>query len=326
MGLRLVVAWHDVSRAGSGRNDELGRRKSGPAAQPQPFDQARRARIPRGLHGPGDRIDIDRSPRAPLWPLVVAWELPYAIGSRGGFACRSSTPLLGEVPSGVPSPMPRSRRRPSSPRPPAQAPARRKSWRHRLLAALTSWNRYQVGRVIGGVILTWLIGAVGLYLAERRTNPGLLQPSRNRSGASGSCCSAAWTMLTPPRRAIGRLLAMVLLVAGVGPGRVVHGERGLAPGRTLLAEERRVELRDGRPPGALQLGAARAGVDPRGPQQDHHRAAADRDHPRQPRRDRPARQAGRAGLQRRLHRQGGPDQRGHPPPGHGRPRRTRSSS
>ena len=113
---------------------------------------------------------------------------------------------------------------------------------------------------------------------------------------------------------------------GGRPGGLIHGERGLAPGRTLLAEERRVSLRDGRPPGALQLGAARAGVDPRGPQQDHHRAPADRDHPRQPRRDRPARQAGRAGLQRRLHRQGRPDQRGRSSTGPRSPRRTRSSS
>ena len=51
-------------------------------------------------------------------------------------------------------------------------PRRQRTWRHRLLAALTSWNRYQVGRVIEGVILIWLVGAVVLYLAERRGDPG----------------------------------------------------------------------------------------------------------------------------------------------------------
>ena len=37
---------------------------------------------------------------------------------------------------------------------------------------VTSWNRYQVGRVIEGVILTWLFGALVLYLAERGETPG----------------------------------------------------------------------------------------------------------------------------------------------------------
>ncbi len=48
---------------------------------------------------------------------------------------------------------------------------KRRSWRLALLALLTSWNRYQVGRVVGGVILVWLIGTVGLHLAEGHTNP-----------------------------------------------------------------------------------------------------------------------------------------------------------
>ena len=63
--------------------------------------------------------------------------------------------------------------------------------------------------------------------------------------------------------------------------------------RTLSAEARRVQLRDGRPPGPVQLVPARPGVDPRGPRQDHPGQAAGRHHPRRPRRDRPSRQAGR---------------------------------
>ena len=65
------------------------------------------------------------------------------------------------------------------------------------LSALTSWNRYQVGRVIEGVILIWLVGTVVLFwpsAAETRASPA----SRNRSGASGPCYSAAWTTPIPP--------------------------------------------------------------------------------------------------------------------------------
>ena len=153
---------------------------------------------------------------------------------------------------------------------------------------------------------TWPSGNQPRLLELRRIALERLGPPVQRSGRCRHPQDAG--RAAPGHGAVGRR---------GGPGGLIHGERGLAPGRTLLAETRRVELRDGRPPGALQLGAARAGVDSRGPQQDHHRAAADRDHPRQPRRDRPARQAGRARLQRRLHRQGRPDQRGRPPPGHG---------
>src|SRR5262245_38280170 len=88
--------------------------------------------------------------------------------SRGGWAWRAAAPPPGR-PLGkrrVPSPMPRSRRRPSPARLPAQAAHRRLTWRQRLVAALASWNRYQVGRVIEGVFLVWLVGAVILYLAE----------------------------------------------------------------------------------------------------------------------------------------------------------------
>ena len=116
-------------------------------------------------------------------------------------------------------------------------------------------------------------------------------PGAIRSGASGSCSSAAST--SRPQTTVGR-------VDRHGPpghrrrhGGALHGERGILAGRTLLAEARRVQFRDGRPPGPLQLVAARAGVDPRGPRQDHPGQAARRHHPRRPRRDRPARQAGR---------------------------------
>ena len=111
--------------------------------------------------------------------------------------------------------MPRSRRRPSPARPTAQSPARRLSWRQRLLSALANWNRYQVGRVIGGLILTWLVGAGGLYLAERRTNPGF--------ETLGESLWSVWALLFSglddaytPHTVAGRITGMILLVTGVG--------------------------------------------------------------------------------------------------------------
>jgi voltage-gated potassium channel len=80
---------------------------------------------------------------------------------------------------------------------------------------LTSWNRYQVGRVILGLIVTWLAGAVVLYFAERRTTSGF-------SSFLESLWSV-WAMLFSglddaytPQTATGRATAMFLLVAGVG--------------------------------------------------------------------------------------------------------------
>lgn len=81
---------------------------------------------------------------------------------------------------------------------------------------MASWNRYQVGRVIEGVILTWIAGAVVLYLAERRAE---------NSGYSSFVESlwSVWALLFSgldndytPHTTIGRIVAMFLLVAGVG--------------------------------------------------------------------------------------------------------------
>jgi voltage-gated potassium channel len=111
--------------------------------------------------------------------------------------------------------MPRSRRRPSPSRPPAQGSARRRGWRQILAAALTSWNRYQVGRVIEGVILTWLIGAVVLYLAERGTTSGFSSFVESLWSVWALLFSGLDDAYTP-HTAIGRAIAMVMLVAGVG--------------------------------------------------------------------------------------------------------------
>jgi voltage-gated potassium channel len=90
---------------------------------------------------------------------------------------------------------------------------KRRNWRHTLITVLIGWNHYQVGRVVGGVILVWVIGAVGLYLAERHTNPAF--------ETMGESLWSVWVLLFSgldevPKTATGRLLAMVLLVAGVG--------------------------------------------------------------------------------------------------------------
>jgi voltage-gated potassium channel len=110
--------------------------------------------------------------------------------------------------------MPRLQRRSSRPARTSTS-VKRKSWRLAFLTAMTSWNRYQVGRVILGLILTWLVGAVGLHLVEGRANPGF--------ASLGESLWNVWALLfsglddaSTPKTGFGRLLAMVLLVAGVG--------------------------------------------------------------------------------------------------------------
>jgi voltage-gated potassium channel len=106
--------------------------------------------------------------------------------------------------------MPRSRRRLFRL---ARPNMKRRNWRYTLISVLIGWNRYQVGRVVGGVILVWVIGAVGLYLAEAHTNPAF--------ETMGESLWSVWVLLFSgldevPKTPTGRLLAMVLLVAGVG--------------------------------------------------------------------------------------------------------------
>ena len=107
--------------------------------------------------------------------------------------------------------MPRSRRRLFRS---SQPKTKRKNWRLAFLSVLINWNRYQVGRVVGGVILVWLIGTVGLYLAEGHTNPAFETIAES--------LWSVWVLLFSgldtgtPKTPFGRLLAMVLLVAGVG--------------------------------------------------------------------------------------------------------------
>jgi voltage-gated potassium channel len=89
------------------------------------------------------------------------------------------------------------------------------SWRHRLVTVVTSWNRFQVGRVIEGVIVTWLIGAVVLYLTEHRDTPGFSSFIESLWSVWALLFSGLDDAYTP-HTATGRAAAMILLVAGVG--------------------------------------------------------------------------------------------------------------
>ena len=55
---------------------------------------------------------------------------------------------------------------------------RTRHWREVLLAALSSWNRNQVGRIIAGVLLTWLVGGYcnGLARAQEAGQRGIDKP------------------------------------------------------------------------------------------------------------------------------------------------------
>lgn len=106
--------------------------------------------------------------------------------------------------------MPRSRRR-SARR--VRSTPKRKGWHLTALRILTGWNRFQVGRVVGAVVLIWLMGGLVLHLAERRTNGAF--------ATVGESLWSVWILLfageiETPKTLIGRISAMVLLVAGVG--------------------------------------------------------------------------------------------------------------
>ena len=164
------------------------------------------------------------------------------------------------------------------------------------------------------LIVAWVVGAIGPPPGRGAREPGVRHLGRvvlERLGRS---------LQRPERHAqdpVGRVTAVVILVIGVGLAGLFTGNVAsiLVENRLRRRDVSNFEMED-----HLVLcnwSPAGAGVDPRGPHQDHPGQAPGRHHPRRPRGDRPARQAGRPRLQRRLHRQGRPDQRGHPPPGPG---------
>ena len=88
-------------------------------------------------------------------------------------------------------------------------------WRSLLLSAIKSWNRNQVGQVALAVVVTWLAGAAALYLAERESGDD------SEFATLGEALWGVWVLLfsgldSPPKTTAGRIIAMILLVLGVG--------------------------------------------------------------------------------------------------------------
>jgi len=88
-----------------------------------------------------------------------------------------------------------------------------RTWRESLLRMLTAWNRHQVWRVLGAVIVVWLVGGTGLFLTERRANPEL------RTWGYALWQSGVYLfsgLEDPPVTMLGGLIAMMIVVTGVG--------------------------------------------------------------------------------------------------------------
>jgi Trk K+ transport system NAD-binding subunit len=81
------------------------------------------------------------------------------------------------------------------------------------LAALRRWRRNLVFRILVAVLAAWTVGTVGIHLAEGTGNP-----------AYDTWTEAFWSVWVllfsgldePPKTALGRLCAMILLGTGVG--------------------------------------------------------------------------------------------------------------
>lgn len=85
------------------------------------------------------------------------------------------------------------------------------SWQQ-LVSSVASWSRHQLGRLSGLALVAWLLGSLGIYLAERRVNPEYASPF--------DALWNVWLLLfsgleDAPKTHIGRLLAMFLVVIGV---------------------------------------------------------------------------------------------------------------
>lgn len=87
------------------------------------------------------------------------------------------------------------------------------SQRDAVIASLANWNRNQAVRITAAVLLAWLVGAVGIFLAERGVNPAF--------DSFGESLWSVWVLLfsgmeIQPVTWLGRLFAMILIGAGVG--------------------------------------------------------------------------------------------------------------
>ncbi len=81
------------------------------------------------------------------------------------------------------------------------------------MAVLARWNRHQVVRIVAAISLAWIVGAVGIHLAERGDNPAFDTWTES--------FWSVWVLLfsgldQPPKTGVGKAFAMILLGTGVG--------------------------------------------------------------------------------------------------------------
>jgi len=89
---------------------------------------------------------------------------------------------------------------------------RNRHWREAPLLVLEAWNRQRIGRIVGAVVVSWLIGSVAIHLAERDVNPEFAK----QSDSFWNVCVLLFRGLeSPPKTTTGRLLTMVLLGVGL---------------------------------------------------------------------------------------------------------------
>src|SRR4051812_12291418 len=85
--------------------------------------------------------------------------------------------------------------------------------RELLISALQNWNRNQAFRIVAAISVAWVVGSVGIPLAEQGNNVDFDTWSES--------FFKVWVMLfsgldNPPKTFLGRFFAMVLLSTGVG--------------------------------------------------------------------------------------------------------------
>jgi voltage-gated potassium channel len=78
---------------------------------------------------------------------------------------------------------------------------------------LLSWTRHEIARFFVAVVIAWVLGAVGIHLAERRSNESFR--------TWGDSFWNVWVMMfsgidNPPRTTLGRFLTVVVVGIGIG--------------------------------------------------------------------------------------------------------------
>jgi len=89
---------------------------------------------------------------------------------------------------------------------------RKGSWRVQILSAVSAWNRNQFRRIALAILVTWVVGALGLHLTEGT-------PTSNYP-TWWAALWKSWVILfsginNPPTTVLGQLFTMLLLTSGV---------------------------------------------------------------------------------------------------------------